>query len=98
LFVRDLGEHPLSIQPGDELDIVGAPLRIRQLIFKNGQFQVSLSSPKMSEIRLGVDPPRNLMPTVFERLSARWPTQLYATLSAIVLLWLAFKKWWKGAE
>ena len=98
LFVRDLGEHPFSIQQGDELEVIGAPLRIRQLIFKNGQFQVSLSSPKSSKIRLGVDPPRNLMPTVFERLSARWPTQLYATLSAIVLLWLAFEKWWRGAE
>lgn len=98
VFVRDLGDHPLSIQPGDELEFTGAPLRVRQLIFKDGQFQLLASAPKASTIQLGVDPPRNLMPTIFERLSARWPTQLYATLSAIVLLWLALGKWWKGTE
>jgi hypothetical protein len=94
-FVRDLGDHPLPIQPGDELDFAGAPIRVRQLIFNNGRFELSVSVPKASKIQLGVDPPRNLMPTIFERLSARWPTQLYATLSAIVLLWLALEKWWK---
>jgi hypothetical protein len=98
VFVRDLGDHPLPIQPGDELWFAGAPIRVRQLIFKNGQFQLSVSVPKASEIQLGVEPPRNLMPTIFERLSARWPTQLYTTLSAIVLLWLALEKWWKGQE
>lgn len=98
IFERDLGDHPLEIQSGDVLQIAGAPLRVRQLVFKDGVFQLSLSSPRSSAIQLGDDSPKNLMPTLLQRWSSLWPTQLYTTLSAIVLLWLGLEKWWKGAE
>ena len=95
--VRDLG-NSILIQSGDEVMVAGARLRVRELTFKDGQFQVSISSPSASLLFVGADPPRNVMPTLFERISARWPTQLYATLSAIVVLWIALAKWWKGTE
>jgi hypothetical protein len=98
IFERDLGDHPQQIQSGDSLQIEGAPLHLRQLIFKDGVYQLSLSSPKSSKIQLGEDNPKNLMPTFLQRWSSLWPTQLYTTLSAIVLLWLGIEKWWKDTD
>lgn len=98
VFERDLGDHPVEIQSGDVLQITGASLHVRQLIFKDGVFQLALSSPKTTAILLGDDTPKNLMPTYLQRWSSLWPTQLYTTLSAIVLLWLGVGKWWKEEE
>ncbi len=98
LFERDLGDRALDIQSGDILQIVGKPLHVRQLIFKDGVYQLSLSSPKSSKIQLGEDTPKDLMPTLLQRWIAIWPTQLYTTLSAIVLFWFGIQKWWKGED
>jgi hypothetical protein len=95
LFARDLGDKALEVESGDALQLEGSPLHVRQLIFKDGVYQLSLSSPKSSKIQLGEDTPKNLMPTLLQRWIALWPTQLYTALSAIVLFWFGIEKWWK---
>ena len=38
VFEHDLGDQPIKIQASDVLRIEGTPLRVRQLIFKDGVF------------------------------------------------------------
>ena len=66
---------------------------IRELTLSNGELKAIVSAGRATTILLGDDFPQNLMPTVFDWVRLRWPTQLYATLSALVALWLAVQRW-----
>jgi len=97
VFVSDLPEGRVIIQPGDQLEIKSdRSLWVRELTFSNGILKVAVSSPRTTSLRLGTDPPRDLMPSFFDWLRSRWPTQFYATLSAIIALWFALKRWWES--
>jgi hypothetical protein len=96
LFVKSLSQSRIAIQPGDHLQIKSdQPMLIRELTFSKGQLETTISAPRATAILLGGEHPQNLMPSYFDWVRSRWPTQLYATLSALVALWLAVKQWWK---
>jgi hypothetical protein len=96
LFVKSLSQSRILVQPGDHLQIKSdQPMLIRELAFSKGQLEATISASSATAIFLGDKHPQNLMPSFFDWVRSRWPTQLYATISALVALWLAVKHWWR---
>jgi hypothetical protein len=98
-FIKSGGEVRVPLQPSDRLTIRSAgPMLVRELTLAKGELRATLSCPRVTTLQLGEDSPRNLMPTLFQWIRLRWPNQLYATLSAIVALWLATRSWWESSK
>jgi hypothetical protein len=98
-IVKSLSQDRTLVQPGDRLELRSdRPLLIRELTLSKGEIHATISSAHATVIRLGDDPPLNLMPTIFEWARLRWPTQVYATLSALVALWFAFHRFWENSK
>jgi len=98
-FIKSRGEASVPLQPSDRLTIRSAsPMLVRKLTLTKGELKATLSAPRATTIQVGEDSPRNLMPTLFEWIRFRWPNQLYATLSALVALWLATRRWWESSK
>jgi hypothetical protein len=99
IHVNNSGEASTQLLPSDRVTIKSSnPMLLRELAFTNGELRVKLSAPTANTIQLGENSPRNLVPTLFAWIRYRWPTQLYATLSALVVLWLAIRQWWGSSE
>ena len=99
VFVKNLSQSKIPVQPGDHLQLKSdRPMLIRELTFSKGQLNLSLSAPGATVISVGDEHPRNLMPTFFDWVRSRWPTQMYTTLSALVVLWLSVRRWWSSSS
>ena len=98
-FIKSGGEGSVPVQPSDRLTIRSSgPLVVRELVLTKGELKTTLSADRATTLQLGEDSPRNLMPTLFEWIRLRWPSQLYGTLTALAALWLAVRRWWKSSE
>jgi hypothetical protein len=98
-LIRSGAEGGVRLQPSDHLAIRSSgPMLMRELTLSKGELRALLSVPRATTIVSGEDASDNLMPTLFEWLRARWPTQLYATLSALVALALAVRNWWEMSK
>jgi hypothetical protein len=97
--IKSETESGIRLQPSDRLTIRSdCPMLLRELTLKNGELRAILSAPRANTIEAGEDSQRNLMPTLFQWIRYRWPTQLYATLSALVAVWLAIRRWVRSSE
>lgn len=94
IFVQSHLSQEIPIRSGDRLQIdTDEPAYVREMSLADGEIKADLSYLKATRVWLGNPAPLNLMPTVFDWIRARWPTQLYATITAIVAAWLAVKGW-----
>jgi hypothetical protein len=94
IFVRSHQSQEIPIRSGDRLEIeTDEPAYVREISLADGEIKAVLSYLKATSVGLGNPAPQNLMPTVFDWIKARWPTQLYATIMAIVAAWLGFRRW-----
>lgn len=98
-YVRGGVEQSVLLQPSDRL-VVGSdePLLIRELTLSGGELHARISARRASTLLLGEGPPRNLRPTLFQWIRYHWPGELYTTLSALVVAWLAIRKWAESGE
>ncbi|TQK03492.1 hypothetical protein [Herbaspirillum sp. SJZ107] len=86
----------ITVQPSDRIDIRStAPMLLREVTFDKTGLRVKLTAAEATVITMGGGNPRNLMPTMFDWLRFRWPTQLWGTISAIVAIWFAARQWWR---
>jgi hypothetical protein len=98
-YIRGRGASGLGLRPSDLLVISsGNPMLLREITLAKGELKVIVSVPKATKILLGEDSPRDLRPTLFQWMLYRWPNELYATLSALVAVWLALRRWWESPE
>jgi hypothetical protein len=99
VYVKSDAETSISLQPSDRLTIRSTDhMLLRELTLTKGELRAVLSAASANTVQSGEDSPRNLIPTFFEWIRYRWPTQLYATLSALVAIWLAAQRWWGSLE
>jgi hypothetical protein len=88
------GGADVTLKPSDQFTILSdEPMLLRELTLTKGELTVRLSAQKAKTLRLGYAPPRSLIPTVFQWIRYRWPSELYATFSALIVAWLAIRKW-----
>jgi hypothetical protein len=98
-LIRSGPEGGIRVQPSDHFRIrSSSPMLVRELTLNKGELRALLSVPRATAIVSGEDASDNLMPTLFESMRARWPTQLYATLSALVVFALALRNWWETSK
>jgi hypothetical protein len=98
-LIKSGAEGGVHLQPSDHLTVRSStPMLVRELSLSKGELTAILSVPRATTIASGENSSQNLMPTLFEWLRARWPTQLYATLSALVALALALRGWWETSQ
>jgi hypothetical protein len=98
LFVKSYSQSKVTVEPGDHLQIRSdQPILVRELTFSKGQLEAKVSVRHAIAIFLGDEHPHNLMPSLFDWVRSRWPTQLYATLAALVALWIGLRGWWKSS-
>jgi hypothetical protein len=98
-YVRGRGSSGLALRPSDLLVLSsGHPMLLREITLTRGELKVIATVPKATTILLGEDSPRDLRPTLFQWILYRWPSQLYATLSALIAVWLALRRWWESPE
>lgn len=96
-YIRGRGANPL--RPSDLLAVASQnPMLLREITLAKGDLKVIVSVPKATTILLGEDSPRDLRPTLFQWMLFRWPNEFYATLSALVAVWLALRRWWESKE
>jgi hypothetical protein len=89
----------IAVSPSDILTFSNDDsVLVRELSLSYGELRVVLSIPHATKLLLGSDAPRNMLPTWFQWLLFHWPTQLYATLMALVALWLSFRNWRASSE
>jgi hypothetical protein len=99
VHIKSDTESGIPLQPSDRLTVRSdSPMLLRELTLSNGELKAILSAPHARVIQVGEDSQRNLLPTLFQWLKYRWPTQLYATLSALVAVWLAVRHWLSSSE
>lgn len=97
LHVRNSAQATTTLQPSDQLMLQGRnSIVVRELVLSKGELKALVSVPKATAIQYGEDTLRDGMPTLLEWVHFRWPTELYVTLSALVGLWLAARRWWGG--
>ena len=97
--IKSATEAGVKIQPSDRLQIRSRePMLVRELTFAKGELKARVSSDTASTILLGDKNPKNLMPTIFDWVRFRWPTQLYGAISALAVLWLALRRWWSSGN
>jgi hypothetical protein len=93
------GGADVMLKPSDQFTIQSdEPMLLRELTLTKGELKVRLSAQEAKTLCLAGAPPRNLLPTVFQWIRYRWPSELYAGLSALVVAWLAIRKWMASAE
>jgi len=98
-YIRGRGSRGVTLRPSDLLVLSSEhPILLRELTLTKGELKVLATVPKATTILLGEDSPRDLRPTLFQWILYRWPNQLYATLSALIAIWLALRRWWESAE
>jgi len=98
-YIRGRGTSGLALRPSDLLVLSsGHPMLLREVTLAKGELKVIATVPRATTILLGEDSPRDLRPTLFQWILYRWPNQLYATLSALIAVWLALRRWWGSAE
>lgn len=89
----------LALRPSDLLKLQSdKPLFLRELSLVKGELHLILSTSDATLATLGGVSTRNLRPTWFQWVLAKWPNQLYATLTAWIGVWLALRRWWSSAE
>jgi hypothetical protein len=99
VYIKSGAETGTPLQPSDRVTIRSAgPMLLRELTLTKGELKVLLSAPSANIVQVGEDSPRDVIPTLFEWIQHRWPTQLYATLSALVAFWLALRRWLESSE
>jgi hypothetical protein len=98
-FVKGGSDANVELKPSDQLTIQSdEPMLLRELTLTKGELKIRLSARKAKTLLLGEAPARNLIPTVFQWIRYRWPSELYAALSALVVAWLAIRKWMSSSE
>jgi len=98
-FIKGNSSAPIQLQPSDRFTIQSdTPMLLRELTLTKGELKARLSAPRAKDILLGDDSPRNLMPTWFQWIRYRWPSELYATISALIVAWLAIRRWMESSE
>ena len=98
-YVKGGADADVILKPSDQFIIQSdEPMLLRELTVTKGELKVRLSAQKAKTLCLGNAPPRSLVPTVFQWIRYRWPSELYATLSALVVAWLAIRKWIGSSE
>jgi hypothetical protein len=99
VYIKGRGASGLALRPSDLLVLSSEhPMLLREITLTTGELKVIVSAPKATTILLGEDSPRDLRPTLFQWILYRWPSQLYATLSALIAAWLALRRWWESRE
>jgi hypothetical protein len=97
VLVADLPSSQIAILPGDELEIAGGQLLVRQVSYRAGIVKVTLSGRDVATLGLGLGSKRSLIPTYLDWIRARWPGQLYATVTALLAALFGIGRWWKGS-
>jgi len=98
-YIKGGAGESKQLQPGDYLTIGSvSPMLLRELVFANGELMVRLSTDNANTLQAGADSSSNLIPTLFTFILNRWPTQLYATLSALVATWFALRRWLESTQ
>ena len=93
------GGADVALRPSDRLVLLSKrPIILRELALTDGQLKAVLSIPAATGINLGDDQPRDLRPSLLQWLLFQWPNELYAVLSAGAALWIATRRWLRGAE
>lgn len=90
----------IPLRPSDLLKLESGSqhLFLRELSLVKGELHVILSTADATLVTVGGDATRNLRPTWFQWVLAKWPNQLYATLTAWIGIWLALRRWWSSTE
>jgi len=97
LHVRNSAQATMTLQPSDRLMLQSRnSIVVRELVLSKGELKALVSVPRATAIQYGEDTWQDAMPTLLEWVHFRWPTELYAALSALVGLWLAARRWWGG--
>lgn len=98
-YIRGRSSSALTLRPSDLLVLgSGHPMLLREITLTKGELKVVATVPKATTILLGEDSPRDLRPTLFQWILYRWPNQLYATISALIAVWLGLRRWWESSE
>jgi hypothetical protein len=84
LAIADRDSSVVELLPGDSLHFEGTTT-VRQLTYADGTFTVTMSA-EVTELEADG---RDLMPSRFEWLRARWPANFYASLVALTGIVLA---------
>lgn len=86
----------IVLQAGDRVDLRSLDaMLLREVTFDKTGIRVKLTASNATTFALGE---RNLIPTLFDWLRFRWPTQLWGAIGALVTLWLATRRWWRGSQ
>lgn len=98
-YIRGGSPTGQALRPSDLLVLsTQRPILLREVTLINGGLKVVASLPYASSILLGEDSPQELKPTLFQWAVYRWPNQFYATLTALIAVWLAVRRWWESVE
>ena len=93
-YVMDGAGAGTTVRPSEQFTIQSdEPMLLRELTLTKGALKVRLSAQKAKTLSLGSAPSYSLVPTMFQWIRSRWPSELYASLSALVVAWLAVRKW-----
>jgi hypothetical protein len=98
-YVKGGADASVELKPSDQFTIQsGEPMFLRELTLTKGELKIRLSARNAKTLLVGEAPSRSLIPTMFQWIRYRWPSELYATLSALVVAWLAIRKWIGSSE